>query len=68
MDKYSVKLMSRTLRDLDGIYDYIAHTLLEPGTALKASPHNCVCGLRPIFCPIRAVIKRGNTYSIPALL
>ena len=35
MDKYSVKLMSRALRDLDGIYDYIAHTLLEPGTALK---------------------------------
>ena len=35
MDKYSVKLMSQTLRDLDGIYDYIAHTLLEPGTALN---------------------------------
>ena len=35
MDKYSVKLMSRTLRDLDGIYAYIAHTLLEPGTALN---------------------------------
>ena len=35
MDKYSVKLMSRALRDLDGIYDYIAHTLLEPGTALN---------------------------------
>ena len=34
----------------------------------KASPHNCVCGLRPIFCPIHAVIKGGNTYSIPALL
>ena len=34
----------------------------------KAAPHNCVCGLRPIFCPIRAVIKGGNTYSIPALL
>ena len=34
----------------------------------KASPHNCVCGLRPIFCPIRAVIKGRNTYSIPALL
>ena len=28
---------------------------------IKASPHNCVCGLRPIFCPIRAVIKGGNT-------
>lgn len=33
MDKYSVKLMSRALRDLDGIYRYIAKTLLEPGTA-----------------------------------
>lgn len=35
MDKYSVKLMNRALRDLDGIYDYIAHTLLEPETALN---------------------------------
>lgn len=35
MDKYSVKLMSRALRDLDGIYHYIAHTLLEPETALN---------------------------------
>lgn len=35
MDKYSVKLMSRALRDLDGIYSYIAKTLLEQGTALE---------------------------------
>ena len=35
MDKYSVKLMSRALKDLDGIYNYIAHTLLEPETALN---------------------------------
>lgn len=34
-DKYSVKLMSRALQDLDGIYAYIAKTLMEPGTALK---------------------------------
>ena len=34
-DKYSVKLMSRALRDLDGIFAYIAKTLMEPGTALK---------------------------------
>jgi toxin ParE1/3/4 len=35
LDKYSVKLTSRALRDLDGIYAYIAKTLLEPGMALK---------------------------------
>ena len=35
MDEYSVKLTSRVIRDLDGIYGYIAKTLSEPGTALK---------------------------------
>ena len=35
MDKYSVKLMSRALRDLDNIYAYISHVLLEPETALN---------------------------------
>ena len=34
-DKYTVKLMSRALRDLGDIYAYIAKTLLEPETALK---------------------------------
>ena len=34
---------------------------------IKATPRNCVCGLRPIFCPIRSGQKGGNTYSIPAL-
>lgn len=35
MDRYSVKILSRALRDLDGVYAYIAKTLLEPDTALK---------------------------------
>lgn len=35
MDKYSVKLLSRALRDLDQIYTYISKRLLEPETALK---------------------------------
>ena len=35
MDKYSVKLSPRALRDLDGIYSYIARTILDPETALK---------------------------------
>lgn len=35
MDKYSVKLLSRALHDLDGIYAYIANRLQEPETALR---------------------------------
>ena len=35
MDKYSVKLMSQALRDLDQIYSYISQQLLEPETASK---------------------------------
>ena len=35
MDKYAVKLLQRAFQDLDGIYAYIAETLLEPGTAEK---------------------------------
>ena len=35
MDKYSVVLTSRALRDLDGIYAYIAGELLAPETALN---------------------------------
>ena len=31
----------------------------------KATPHNVSCGLRQVFCPIRAVLKMGNTQSIP---
>lgn len=34
MDKYNVSLTGRALRDLDGIYVYIAQTLLVPETAL----------------------------------
>ena len=60
MDKYSVKLMSRALQDLDGIYDYIAHTLLEPGTALSlvGRIEEAILSLEtmPYRCPER---KRG---------
>ena len=60
MDKYIVKLMSRALRDLDGIYDYIANTLLEPGTALNLVDRieSAILSLEtmPYRCPER---KRG---------
>ena len=61
MDKYSVKLMGRALRDLDGIYNYIAHTLLEPGTALNlvGRIEDAILSLEtmPYRCPER---KRGR--------
>ena len=33
MGEYQVKLLEHARQDLDGIYAYIAGTLLEPGTA-----------------------------------
>ncbi len=34
-DKYSVELLPRAYRDLDGIYEYIAEKLIEPDIAAK---------------------------------
>ncbi len=33
LDKYALRILSRALRDLDGIYAYVARTLLAPDTA-----------------------------------
>ena len=35
IDVYKVTLFNRAYRDLDGIYDYIANTLIEPDIALN---------------------------------
>lgn len=52
--------MSRALQDLDSIYDYIAHTLLEQGTALNLADRieDAILSLEtmPYRCPER---KRG---------
>ena len=67
MDKHSVKLMGRALRDLDGIYNYIAHTLLEPGTALNlvGRIEDAILSLEtmPYRCPERngAPMPAGDT-------
>lgn len=57
MDKYSVKLTSRAIRDLDSIYSYIAKTLLEPSTAseLTAQIEEEILSLdqMPYRCPER---------------
>ena len=62
MDNYQVKLLPRALRDLDGIYGYIADVFLEPGTAedmadaledgilsLEAMPYRCPERKRGIY-------------------
>lgn len=63
MDKYSVKLLSRALRDLDGIYDYIANTLLEPGTALDLVNRieNAILSLETM--PYRCSERKRGAYA-----
>lgn len=63
MDKYGVKLMSRAVRDLDGIYDYIANTLLEPGTALNMVERieNAILSLETM--PYRCLERKWGSYA-----
>ena len=35
IDVYRVTMLDRAYRDLDGIYDYIASTLMEPSVAMN---------------------------------
>ena len=60
MNNYHVKLMRRGAADLDGIYAYIAHALLEPETArnLVDRIEDAILSLEtmPYRCPER---KRG---------
>lgn len=64
MDHYSVKLTSRALQDLDGIYAYIAHTLLEPQTArrLVGRIEDAILSLEtmPSRCPQRRLGAYAN--------
>lgn len=63
MDKYTVKLYARANRDLDGIYTYIAETLLEPGTALNMVDEleNTIFSLEQL--PERGAIRRVGAYA-----
>jgi len=59
VDGYTVKMLDRAYRDLDGIYDYIANTLVEPEIALNIIDdiENAVLSLdsMPHRCPERKV-------------
>lgn len=64
MDKYKVQLLSRALRDLDGIYSYIAKNLSEPGIAahLIDELEDQILSLEnmPYRCPERRVGAYAN--------
>ena len=67
MDKYEVKLVSRALRDLDGIYGYIAQNLQEPDTAsnLLDEIEKQILSLEylPFRCPERRIgVYAGKGY------
>ena len=63
MDNYSVKLLSRALRDLDGIYAYIAKTLQEPETALRMVEELEAQILTLETMPYRCAERRTGAYA-----
>jgi toxin ParE1/3/4 len=62
-EDYRVKLMGRALRDLDGIYKYIAETLLEPGIGLKLVEEIEQEILSLEHFPNRCPIRRTGAYA-----
>ncbi|MBU7007575.1 type II toxin-antitoxin system RelE/ParE family toxin [Phosphitispora fastidiosa] len=61
--KYSVKLLPRAYCDLDGIYTYIAETLIEPGIAVKLvdSIEEAIFSLESV--PQRGALRKTGTYA-----
>ena len=63
MDNYRVQLLSRALRDLDGIYAYIAKTLQEPETALHMVEELEAQILSLETMPYRCAERRTGAYA-----
>ncbi len=62
-EQYAVKLMSRAMRDLDEIYQYIAATLLEPGTALDMAEELERGILSLQHLPNRCALRKTGAYQ-----
>jgi addiction module RelE/StbE family toxin len=62
-NKYVVKLLPRAYRDLDGIYAYIAETLVEPGIAAKLvdSLEEAIFSLENM--PKRGALRKTGAYA-----
>jgi plasmid stabilization system protein ParE len=62
-NKYSVELLPRAYRDLDGIYAYIAETLIEPDIASKLvdSLEEAIFSLESM--PRRGALRKTGSYA-----
>ncbi len=62
-NKYAVKLLPRAYRDLDGIYAYIAETLIEPGIASELVDllEESIFSLERM--PQRGALRKMGTYA-----
>lgn len=62
-NKLAVKFLPRAYRDLDGIYEYIAETLIEPGIAAKLvdSLEEAIFSLESM--PKRGALRKTGAYA-----
>jgi toxin ParE1/3/4 len=62
-NKYTVKLLPRAYRNLDGIYTYIAETLMEPSIALNLveSLEESIFSLESM--PQRGALRKTGAYA-----
>ena len=63
MDKYTIKLLTRALHDLDGIYSYTAKTLLAPDTAVNLVDEIEEAIFRLEQLPYRGVERKIGAYA-----
>ncbi|MEL1136592.1 type II toxin-antitoxin system RelE/ParE family toxin [Desulfitobacterium sp. THU1] len=63
INKFAIKLLPRAYRDLEGIYEYIAETLIEPIIAAKLvdSLEEAIFSLESM--PKRGALRRTGTYA-----
>ncbi len=62
-NKYTVKLLPRAYRDLEGIYAYLTETLIEPGIAAKLadSLEDAIFSLEGM--PKRGTLRKTGAYA-----
>jgi plasmid stabilization system protein ParE len=62
-NRYSIKLLPRAYRDLDGIYGYISENLREPGIAAKLvdSLEKAIFSLESM--PERGALRKTGAYA-----